>query len=216
MMNKYFFYVLVVITIISAPFTAMSAEFDDQLLEIQHEWATANYQTKGDAKKKALEELTQKTAAFVSANAGSAEALIWDGIANSTYAGARGGAGALKYAKKARKNFQAAIAINPNALNGSAHTSLGTLYYKVPGFPIGFGSNKKAEQHLKKALELNPNGIDSNYFYGDFLIDRKRYDEAIVVLNKAKAAEDRPNRPLADKGRRGEINKAISLAMSKK
>ena len=122
----------------------------------------------------------------------------------------------MKYAKKARKDFQAAIAINPNALDGSAYTSLGTLYYKVPGFPIGFGSNKKAEQHLKKALEINPNGIDSNYFYGEFLIDRKRYDEAIVVLNKAKAAKDRPNRPLADKGRRDEINKAIALAMSKK
>ncbi|MEJ2116111.1 MAG: hypothetical protein P8X88_08750 [Gammaproteobacteria bacterium] len=182
MMNKYIFYFLVALTLSSVPFTVMSANFDEQLLEIQHEWAAANYQTKGDAKKKALEELMEKTAAFVSANSGSAEALIWDGIVNSSYAGARGGAGALKYAKKARKNFQAAIAINPNALHGSAHTSLGALYYKVPGFPIGFGSNKKAEKHLKKALEINPNGIDSNYFYGEFLIDRKRYNEAIVVL----------------------------------
>ncbi|NNC68933.1 MAG: hypothetical protein HKN83_12960, partial [Gammaproteobacteria bacterium] len=189
-MNKYIFYTLLVFTLLLAPFTAMSAEFDEQLLDIQHEWAAANYQTQEDAKKKALEALMKKTAAFVASNSGSAEALIWDGITNSTYAGARGGAGALKYAKKARKNFETAIKINPNALDGSSHTSLGTLYYKVPGFPIGFGSNKKAEKHLKKALEINPDGIDSNYFYGDYLIDRKRYDEAIVALNKAKAAPD--------------------------
>jgi len=97
------------------------------------------------------------------------------------------------------------------------HTQvLGTLYYKAPGFPIGFGSNKKADQHLKKALEINPDGIDSNYFYGDFLIDRKRYSEAIVALNKAKAAADQPDRPIADQGRRAEIDKAIVLAESKK
>jgi len=215
-MKKCFFYTLFLLTFLLTPLAVISAEFDEQLLDIQHEWAKANYQTQGDAKKKELEALMEKTGSFVSSNPGSAEALIWDGIVNSTYAGARGGAGALKFAKKARKNFEAAIKINPKALDGSSHTSLGSLYYKVPGFPIGFGSNKKAEQHLKKALEINPNGIDSNYFYGDFLIDRKRYDKAIVMLNKAKAAADRPNRPIADQGRRAEIDTAIALAESKK
>jgi tetratricopeptide (TPR) repeat protein len=214
-MKKYIFSAILTCSFLLTPFTAMSAEFDEQLLEIQHEWAKINYQTQDDAKEKAFEMLKQNTAAFVTSNSDSAEALIWNGIVNSSYAGARGGAGALKFAKHARKNFQAAIAINPNALNGSAHTSLGTLYYKVPGFPIGFGSNKKAEAHLKKALEINPNGIDSNYFYGDYLIDRKRYNEAIVALKKAKAAKDRPDRPLADQGRRGEIDKALSLAQAK-
>jgi len=216
MMKKYIFNTLLTLSFLLASFAALSEEFDKQLLDIQHEWAKANYQNQGDAKKKAFEVLMKQSSSFVSSNPSSAEALIWDGIVNSTYAGVRGGAGALKFAKKARKNFEAAIKINPNALDGSAYTSLGTLYYKVPGFPIGFGSNKKADQHLKKALEINPNGIDSNYFYGDFLIDRKRYTEAIVALNIAKAAADRPNRPIADQGRRAEIDKAIVLAESKK
>ena len=55
--------------------------------------------------------------------------------------------------------------IDSNALNGSIYTSLGSLYYKVPGWPIGFGDNSKALIYLKKALQINPNGIDANYFY---------------------------------------------------
>ena len=60
------------------------------------------------------------------------------------------------------------------ALDGSAYTSLGTLYYKVPGFPIGFGDHKKARQLLEAALKVNPDGIDSNYFYGEYLFDEDR------------------------------------------
>lgn len=195
--------------------TISASEFDLKLLEIQHEWAKANYDLKDDAQKEAFISLLDKSAAFTTANPNNAVSLIWNGIVNSTYAGVKGGIGALKYAKTAKQLFEDAIKIDPNALNGSAHTSLGTLYYKVPGFPVGFGNKKKAENHLIKALNINPTGIDANYFYGDYLISRKKYKEAIPVLEIALNAEDRPNRPLADKGRKEEIKSALSLARSK-
>ena len=44
----------------------------------------------------------------------------------------------------------------------------------MPGWPIGFGDKKKAEEYLKKALAANPDGIDPNFFYGDFLLDKVR------------------------------------------
>jgi len=58
---------------------------------------------------------------------------------------------------------------------------------------------------LKKGLEFNPDGIDSNYFYASFPINQNRYDEARQYLQKAAAAPDRPNRELTDKDRRSEI-----------
>ncbi len=70
--------------------------------------------------------------------------------------------------KEAKSLFEEVIAQAPNTLEGSALTSLGTLYYKVPGWPVAFGDKEKAEQLLKQALTVNPNGIDANYFYGDF------------------------------------------------
>ena len=48
----------------------------------------------------------------------------------------------------------------------------GFPYYQVPGWPVGFGDDEKAEQLLKQALAINPTGIDPNFFYGDFLLDQ--------------------------------------------
>ena len=41
---------------------------------------------------------------------------------------------------------------NPAALDAGAPTSLGVLYYRVPGFPFGFGDNDKARQLLAQAV----------------------------------------------------------------
>lgn len=76
--------------------------------------------------------------------------LIWSAIIDSSWAGAKGGLGALSLVKQARSDLEKAISIDPNALQGSAWTSLGALYYQVPGWPIGFGDKNKAEEMLKK------------------------------------------------------------------
>lgn len=96
-----------------------------------------------------------------------AEPLVWEGIVLASWAGAKGGLGALKLAKQARDQLLRAEQIDPSALNGSVYTSLGSLYYQVPGWPLGFGDDDKAREYLEKALTMNPDGIDPNFFYGD-------------------------------------------------
>ena len=80
---------------------------------------------------------------------------VWLGIVQSSHAGAKGGLGALGLAKKARASLESALALDPKALDGSAYTSLGTLYYKVPGFPLGFGNKDKAQEFLRNVLAAN-------------------------------------------------------------
>lgn len=75
----------------------------------------------------------------------------------------------------------------------------------MPGWPIGFGDGDKADQLLREALKINPNGIDSNYFWADHLYRQKRYAEATAALHKALQAPPRPGRELADQGRRADI-----------
>jgi tetratricopeptide (TPR) repeat protein len=180
--------------------------FDAELLAIQQAWAKANYETPaGEARAQAFQSLEKRAEGFAKQHPGRAEALIWEGIVESSYAGAKGGLGALGLAKEARASLEAALKLDPGALDGSAYTSLGTLYAKVPGFPVGFGDEDKARKLLTRALEINPNGIDPNYFYAEFLFGQGEYDLALRHLERAAKAPPRPGRELADRGRQAEI-----------
>jgi tetratricopeptide (TPR) repeat protein len=186
------------------------ADLDGDINHLQQRWAEVNYQLEGKTQLSEFEKLVAEASQATNVHAGAAESWIWSGIIKSTYAGAKGGLGALSLAKASKADLEKAMALNDMALNGSAYTSLGTLYYSVPGWPVGFGNDDKAEELLQKALTLNPDGIDSNYFYGSYLITEKRYDEARDYLHKAQQAPARTQRPLADAGRQEEILQALA------
>lgn len=182
---------------------------DETIHYLQKAWAIANYETPEDNLEAVFETLTKEATKAVAAYPNKAEPLVWKAIIISSDAGKNGGFGALGKVKAARKLLLQAEKIDPTVLNGSIYTSLGSLYYQVPGWPIGFGDDDQAKIYLKKALKINPNGIDSNFFYADFLLDQGDKEKAKIYFKKALKAPNRPNRPLADKGRRAEIQKKL-------
>ena len=105
--------------------------------------------------------------------------------------------------------------IDDKALDGSAYASLGTLYSNVPGWPLGFGSDKKAVQLLQKALEINPDGIDPNYFYAEHLLGKKDFESAEKYLLKARRAMPRADQVVADRGRQRAIRVALAQVRKK-
>ncbi|MGD9665701.1 MAG: tetratricopeptide repeat protein, partial [Novosphingobium sp.] len=113
---------------------------------------------------------------------------------------------------KARDILAKAYAIDPKAANGGAAMSLGVLYYKVPGSPIGFGDDAKAKTLLDQALALAPNGLDANYFYGDYLLDQGDKTGARSHLLKALKAPHDASRPAWDAGRRREVQALLAKA----
>ena len=199
----------------SLPALALTDASRTQLERIQGRWAEINYQTPVAQREAAFADLAQLADRAIAAEPQAAELRIWKAIVLSTWAGAKGGLGALDLVKKAKSELEQALQLDARALDGSAYTSLGSLYYQVPGWPIGFGDDEKAEAMLKTALAINPNGIDPNYFYGDFLARQKRYREARAVLEKALAAADRPARASADAGRREEARQLLKTVQSK-
>lgn len=190
--------------------SVFAAELSPEVAAVRDRWAEVNYQTPKDQREEAFEALAAQAAQAKAGAPQDASALIWEGIVLSSCAGARGGLGALSLTKQARADFEQAIALDKSALDGSALTSLGVLYYQVPGWPIGFGDEDKARDLLSQGLKANPDGIDSNYFYADFLRDQGDWQGAAAALEKALAAPARPGRELADQGRREEINALLA------
>lgn len=191
--------------VLSQSVWALDAADQQRLNGIQQSWAHIQYELPQEQRTAAFEKLAAQASTFTQERQNVAEAWIWAGIVTSSWAGAQGGLGALSKVKEAKADLEKALALDPKALQGSAYTSLGALYDRVPGWPIGFGDSDKAEQLLKQALQMNPNGIDSLYFWGDHLYRQKRYGEAKAALQKALLAAPRPGRESADAGRRKEI-----------
>lgn len=190
--------------------SALAATPEELIRPIQDQWAEIKYRQVEKQQAESYRALAVQARKLVEANPKMPEPLIWEGIVLSSEAGAKGGLGALSLAKEARQRFDDALKINDKALSGSAHTSIGTLYAKVPGWPVGFGDKERAEDHFRKALALNPDGIDPNFFYGEYLHDRGRNAEAVTYLEKALKAPARPGRELADSGRRQEVQALLA------
>jgi len=202
--------VLIICLISINSYAQPKESFEKQLNLVQHSWAKTYYELSDDAQENGFEQLENEITSLVKLFPRRAEAWIWHGIVKSSFAGTKGGFGALSFAKAAKKSFEKAIEIDGSVMLGSAYNSLGILYHKVPGWPIAFSDDDDAKKLLEKSLKLNPNGLDSNYFYGEFMYDEGEYKLANYYLLKAKSAPARESRPLADKYRQREVSTLLA------
>ena len=193
--------------LIASPAIAADS-LDNSIKELQEAWTKAKYQSKDKSETVERLEACAKEAEIITANfPGKAEPIIWNGICLASQ-GEYLKISALPKVKAAKILFEKALTVDEKALHGAAYTNLGVLYHRVPGWPVGFGDAKKAEENFKKAVALAPENVDVNYFYGVFLSDQKRYEEAAKYLDLAMKAPSR-NRPLADSKRKEEIVLAV-------
>jgi tetratricopeptide (TPR) repeat protein len=169
-----------------------------------------------DEQTKQMNALGEEADAVAAHYPAMAEALIWDGIITSERASMASAFSALGLAKRARDILDQAYNIDPAKLDAGAPTSLGVLYYRVPGFPVGFGDKAKARQLLEQAVKLAPNGLDAWYFYGDFLYTQNEYAKAVEAFQHALKIPQHPDRPLWDKNRRLVIEELLGKIQEKK
>jgi tetratricopeptide (TPR) repeat protein len=177
----------------------------DRLATLGHAWAKVYYGTPESEQAAGYPPLIAAARTIATAYPGRAEPLIWEAIILSCYAKAKGGLAAVGIAEQARDTALAAAKIDDKALDAGAYTALGVLYYKVPGWPVGFGNDKRAKEYLDKALAIAPDAVDVNYFYGDFMIEQGDKKKARVFLERARTAPPRPGRADEDAGRKIEI-----------
>ncbi|MEN8259185.1 MAG: hypothetical protein ABFS02_01130 [Pseudomonadota bacterium] len=185
---------------------------EDSIRQLELEWAVIYYEVPAEEQAAAYKPLLRQVESLRKQYLDKAEPLIWKAILLCTYAGADGGISALTRIREARDLLKRALRIDPKALDGSAYVTLGTLYYMVPGWPIAFGDDDLARQHLEKALEINPYGIDTNYFYGDYLVSKGEDQRAIAYFEKALSAPVRSDQPFVDAKLKQEVRMALTKA----
>lgn len=173
-------------------------------------WASITYKAPQSHHKTLLKQLYLDAKEALNSDAAGPELLTWTGIITASYAGAKGGLGALKLAKEARGYLTEAMSHNADALDGGARTSLGALYYQVPPWPIGFGDLTKAGKLLLESYQKYPQNIDVVYFYADYLLKIKDIEQAHALFQEAAALPVRETRLVADTGRKQQIQQKLN------
>ncbi len=187
-----------------------------ELQQIESEWAQAYYSYPEKKQSVTYQRLLERANALAKRYPDHAEPKILQAVIISSNAGLENGFSALFSIHQAKDLLLNAIALDPEAFQGSAYVNLGTLYYRVPGWPIAFGDDEKAEQYLLKALQINPEGIDANYFYGDFLLSQNKPKQALQYFKKAAQAPIRPEQAYADNKLRMEAQMALNNVHQRK
>jgi tetratricopeptide (TPR) repeat protein len=200
--------------LVAAPaFPSRADTLPGEIRALDEGWVRLTYQS-GDAARQArlLAQLSSTAQALVAQYPGQAEPLLWHGILLAEQANRASLFRKLGLATRSRDAIARAYRIDPRVGGGKAAIMLGVLYYKVPGSPIGFGDTDRARVFLREALAIDPDGLDANYFYGDFLLTRGDKAGARSYLRKALEAPRDPARPVWDAGRRRDIQAALRKA----
>ncbi len=201
--------------IISVSLNASSAKMDAAMQPLKQEWAEIKYTIAEKQKRSQLESLIKRVDAVAASYPNEVQPIVWRGTMLSTMASLKSGFSALSSAKKAKKDLELALRQDASAEKGYAHVILGALYSRVPGKPIGFGSKEKAKHHLLTALQMDPDGLDANFFYGEFLLEQGEFVAAKKYFEVAQKSPVNLENKTLDIGRRQEIAKAMSVVNQK-
>ncbi len=184
-------------------------DFSPELIHIESEWATIQYQNTPQQQAHAFPLLLTKIHRIQQRYPNRPEFQIWEAIVMANNAAYESPFKALKNLETVKETLEEIASRQPETLEGAALVTLGTLYYKVPGWPISFGNHDKAQYYLTKALAINPTGIDTNYFYADFLIEQGQYQASRPYLEAALQAPVRPSQTFADNQLKQQVKASI-------
>lgn len=111
------------------------------------------------------------------------EGHFWIGANMGALAESFGMRQGIKYRGAIKEALQTTLQLDPAFADGSADRALGRWYFKVPG--LFGGSDRKSEEHLRKALAYNPDSIITLLFLAETVEELGRKDEAKKMLQAA-------------------------------
>ena len=195
-------------TLALSPLTATA--FEGELFSLKNRWEHTVTELPANERENTLKALAGEAEQLADQYNDEADILVWQGIILASYARERGGLGALGTAGDARDVLEQAIELDPQGSNGSAYVTLGALYDRAPGRPLGFGNSDTAERMFQRALEIRPDGIDVNYYYAAFLKEEGNEQAAREHAQRAVNGTARDNRQVSDEALRRDAEAMLS------
>lgn len=187
-----------------------------EMRALQAEWAGIFYEAPKSQQASRYKALLERVRVRVANHPERAEPLIVEAIILCTYSAAAISLNSLSMLEEARSLLQKAIDIDPPALDGAAYVTLGNLYRRLPGWPLLYGDKALARQYFETGVKLYPEGLDTNYFYGDYLLSVGDYARAEHYLAKASRAPIRPSLKVSDTRVKEETEQALADARARK
>ncbi|WP_239495264.1 TRAP transporter TatT component family protein [Salinicola halophilus] len=181
---------------------AQAQDTAPSLFPLMQRWGNVEYQMQGSAQEKAFDALASEVNDLAATHPDDVHVLTAQGVILASYARSKGGMGALGLAKQARAALERAIELDPQGEDGSALVTLGALYQHVPGWPIAFGDEERAGELFQRAVQTRPDGVDTNFYYAQYLEDRGEHDQAIAYAERAIDGDARDHRPSDESLRR--------------
>lgn len=180
------------------PATVWAYDLAPAVQHIESEWARIHYLVAKEQQDNEFKHLLSEVNHLQAQYPKQAEFIILQAIIVASNAKNVDAFSALEAINKAKDLLIQAIELSPKALDGAAFVTLGTLYYMVPAWPVAYSDNNKAQQLLEKALAINANAIDANYYYADFLVTQGQLQLALKYFNRALTVPVRVTQVFAD------------------
>ena len=101
----------------------------------------------------------------VAIDAGSVESHYWFGACLGRYGEFNGVMNSLGLLEPVKQRFHRVMELDPKYESGGAHRALGYLYFRLPS--VAGGSNEKAIEFLKKAVEIDEKHLLNHLFIAE-------------------------------------------------
>jgi tetratricopeptide (TPR) repeat protein len=116
------------------------------------------------------------------------EAHFWLGANEGEYADLKGALQSLGLVKTIRKEFEAALAINPAYENGAIYSALGQIDLNLPRL-LG-GNERRGIERLEEGLKVGPNNAELKVTLAEVYQKKGKRDEAKKLLDSVLSGND--------------------------
>jgi tetratricopeptide (TPR) repeat protein len=167
----------------------------------------------GSARRAALERGVKAGESAVGLAPGRPEGHFWLAANMGRLAESYGLMQGLRYRGRIRDELERVLAIDRGWQGGAADAALGQWYFEVPR--LFGGSVDKAETHLRKALDYDPNNLVALVTLADLLESAGKREDARVLLRRVLDAPISPDWTMEDRDSKRDASERLARLSGK-